>query len=100
MKLAILRAVRALQPHAYGNTILQHLRDQGVNASYGSLYATLERLEAEGLVTCRNDEPTPERGDRPKRYVELTESGLRELEQAADRVQPTSVLSPIGFFAG
>ncbi len=42
--------------------------------SYGQIYPTLKELEAEGLVTGR-DEP-PEAGGRPRRVYTLTAAGL------------------------
>lgn len=46
----------------------------------GALYTALERLEAKGCLRSRMDDPTPERGGRPRRYFSVTPAGLRALK--------------------
>src|SRR3982751_6344045 len=48
----------------------------------GSIYITLDRLEAKGLVTSRLGEATPERGGRAKTYFQATGKGVRAVRQA------------------
>jgi DNA-binding PadR family transcriptional regulator len=48
----------------------------------GSVYATLERLEAKGLVFSQLGEATPQRGGRAKRYFKLTAEGVRQVREA------------------
>ena len=47
----------------------------------GSLYPSLWDLEREGLVTCYETDPLPERGGRPRKYYELTAEGLRRARE-------------------
>jgi DNA-binding PadR family transcriptional regulator len=47
-----------------------------------SVYAALDRLETKGLVVSRLGESTPERGGRAKRYLRVTERGLRTVHEA------------------
>lgn len=83
---ALLEAVSALQPNAYGMTIHDYLsEDLWRGPSYGAIYCTLERLEAAGLVTHRDGDPTPERGGRAKCFWELTDAGRRKLWEASAR---------------
>jgi len=64
----------------YGASILEELQERtGRRVSRGALYVTLDRLEAKGLVRSRLEGPTPARGGRRRRYVEVTRAGLRAL---------------------
>lgn len=93
----VLAAVRNLGGDAYGVTIYQALSPpmpenrrrspirpffhRFKEPSVGAVYAALERLEAERLVTSHWDEATAERGGRRKRYYALTRAGERRLEE-------------------
>ena len=46
-----------------------------------AVYAALDRLEANGLVTSSLGDPTPERGGRAKRFFGVTPSGLKSVRQ-------------------
>lgn len=75
-----LRAVRELEPNAYGVPIRQAVSAMlGRDVSIGSVYATLGQLEDAGLVVSYEDEATPERGGRYKRYWRTTEEGTHAL---------------------
>lgn len=68
---------------AYGVPIADAIEESsGQDVAVGSVYITLDRLEAKGLVTSRLGEPTPERGGRAKTYFQITAKGLREVRQA------------------
>jgi PadR family transcriptional regulator, regulatory protein PadR len=54
----------------------------GREVAVGSVYATLERLEENGLVSSRLGEPTAERGGRAKKYFRVSSKGLKEVRQA------------------
>jgi DNA-binding PadR family transcriptional regulator len=70
-------------PSAYGISIHQRLAaDTGKRYSFGSIYATLERLEEKGLITSRMGEPTAERGGKGKLYFTLSSTGSAALEQS------------------
>ncbi|HVS15983.1 MAG TPA: PadR family transcriptional regulator [Thermoanaerobaculia bacterium] len=76
----VLAAVLRLAEHAYGAAILTEIEDRtGRRVSSGSLYVTLDRMEQKGLIETWRDDPTPERGGRPRRYVRVTRSGLEAL---------------------
>lgn len=78
-ELIVMLALIRLGDNAYGVPIAREIAAKaGREASLGSIYATLERLEAKGLVTSELGEPTPERGGRAKRYFQVTPRGLRE----------------------
>ena len=54
----------------------------GRDVAAGSIYITLDRLEAKGLVTSRRGESTPERGGRAKTYYQITGKGVRAIRHA------------------
>jgi DNA-binding PadR family transcriptional regulator len=54
--------------------------DREVAAS--AAYATLDRLEAKGLVASRTGESSPARGGRAKRHFTITAAGVRALAAA------------------
>jgi DNA-binding PadR family transcriptional regulator len=79
----VLLAVLRLGEGAYGVTVRQEIQTRtGRTVSFGAIYATLNRLEAKGLVTSRAGEPTPERGGRAKRLFRVTAHGLRSVHEA------------------
>jgi DNA-binding PadR family transcriptional regulator len=80
---AVLVAVARSGGEGYGRTILKEVearlnRDVAASATY----ATLDRLEAKGLVVSREGEGTPARGGRPKRHFRITAAGVRALAAA------------------
>ncbi len=81
----VMAAVLRLDGEAYGTRIIQEIEDAtGTRVKSGSLYITLDRLEAKGYVASRVADPEPGRGGRPKRYMTVTPAGLRILKQARD----------------
>jgi PadR family transcriptional regulator PadR len=79
-ELMVILALIRLGEDAYGVPISREIEGRsGREVALGSVYATLERLEEEGLVTSELGEPTPERGGRAKRYFRVTARGLREV---------------------
>ena len=78
----LLWTVLRLDDSAYGTVILNELAERtGREVSPGALYATLDRLEAKGMIQSRLADPTPGRGGRPKRYVRVTANGSAQLER-------------------
>src|SRR5215472_3073563 len=68
----VLLAVVRLGDEAYGVPIRREIAERaGRQVTVGALYATLDRLEAKGLVHSWFADPTPERGGRSKRYFRL-----------------------------
>ena len=79
----VLLAILRLGDKAYGVTIRNEIQEQtGREPAPGALYVTLERLEEKGLVTSTLGDPTPQRGGRAKRYVEVTAQGMAAVNQA------------------
>ena len=82
-ELHVLLAVIRLGDKAYGVPISDTIEEaSGREVAAGSIYVTLERLEAKGLVTSRRGESTPERGGRAKTYYQITGKGMRAVRQA------------------
>jgi PadR family transcriptional regulator len=82
-ELLVLLALIRLGDEAYGVPISDAIESSsGRTVSIGSVYITLDRLEAKGLVSSRMGEPTAARGGRAKTYFRITGTGLREVRQA------------------
>ncbi len=74
----MLAAAARLADGAYGLAIRQQIEEAtGRPCSLGALYTTLDRLEAKGLLKTWMGNPTPQRGGRPKRMVQVTAKGVR-----------------------
>jgi PadR family transcriptional regulator PadR len=66
----------------YGAELIRELEGRvGRQVQGGALYVTLDRLERKGYLTSRMGEPDPQRGGRPKRFVEVTPAGVRALSE-------------------
>ncbi len=84
----LLLAALRLERGAYGAAISQELeRTVGRRVSRGSIYVTLDRLEAKGLIRSSMSESRPERGGRPRRIVQVTEEGLAQLRRSRDALE-------------
>jgi DNA-binding PadR family transcriptional regulator len=82
-ELIVMLAVLRLGRDAYGVPIAAEIAHKtGHEVLQGSVYATLERLEAKGLVTSNLGDATPQRGGRAKRYFRLTADGVKQVRQA------------------
>lgn len=87
----LLSAAARLGEAAYGAAIRREIEDATrCRCSIGALYTTLDRLEAKGLLRTWMGDPTPERGGRPKRRVELTGEGVREAKAFYSAVRRVS----------
>lgn len=83
----VLLAVARLEPEGYGVTLRQEIEQRARrDVAIGAVYATLARLEAKGLVSSREGEPSPVRGGRAKRHFTLTLAGARALAGARQRL--------------
>ena len=81
--LMILLALMRLGEGAYGVPISREIEEtSGRVVALATLYATLTRLEKNGLVSSKLGEPTAERGGRAKRFFRVTARGLREVRDA------------------
>src|SRR6202162_1869094 len=82
-ELLVLLALIRLGDDAYGVPISEAIEESsGREVALGSVYITLDRLEAKGLVSSKLGEPTAARGGRAKTYFRVTARGLREVRQA------------------
>jgi len=80
-ELMVMLAVLCLGDDAYGVPISKELAETtGREATLGSVYAALERLERKELVSSKLADPTPERGGRAKRYFVVTRKGLQAVQ--------------------
>lgn len=67
---------------AYGVPISREIEQQTARkVTFGSVYATLDRLEKKGFVRSSLGEATPERGGRAKRYFRVTTTGLQMVRE-------------------
>ena len=83
----VLLAILRIGKDAYGVSVQEEIeRATGRSVTPGALYRALDRLEARGLVTSAEGEPTAERGGRRRRTLEVTREGARELTEALDAV--------------
>jgi DNA-binding PadR family transcriptional regulator len=82
----VLHACYKLKADAYGMTIRREV-SAALNREIapGAIYTTLDRLEDKGLLKSHVGEATPERGNRAKKYFEITGQGIDALLDA-DRV--------------
>ncbi len=81
----VLLAVLATGEEAYGRAVLRTVQanlGENRSVSAGAVYATLDRLEAEGLVRSRLEAGTPARGGRARRFYRLTAPGANALREA------------------
>lgn len=73
----LIAATLRLGEEAYGASIRREVEEATERpCSIGSLYTTLDRLEAKGLVTTWMGEATAQRGGRAKRMVSVTAKGV------------------------
>jgi DNA-binding PadR family transcriptional regulator len=81
-ELMILLATLRVGDRAYGVPIAREIEDTGGRpVALAAVYAALDRLERNGLVSSTIGEATPERGGRAKRFFQLTSQGLRAVKQ-------------------
>jgi PadR family transcriptional regulator PadR len=83
----VLGAVLRLRENAYGMTVRREIEERtGRSVSIGAVYATLERLEGKGFVTCEEGTGTPERGGRARRFFVVTALGVRAANDTHEAV--------------
>jgi len=93
----VLLALLQLGRDAYGVSVRAELQQRGGRGvSLGTVYRTLLRLEAKGLVSAHEGEPTPERGGRRKKHYTVTAAGRRSLERSMTALRKLSQgLAPV-----
>jgi PadR family transcriptional regulator, regulatory protein PadR len=81
-ELLVMLAVLRLGDDAYGVPILREIEEQTRrDVAFGTVYATLERLQTKGFVRSNLGDTTHERGGRAKRYFHVTSAGLRTVRE-------------------
>lgn len=83
----VLLALADTERHGYA--ILQDIRTRTagqLSLHPGSLYRTLNRLVAEGLVEKSEERPAPELDDERRRYYRLTPDGRERAAAEVDRL--------------
>lgn len=83
----VLLVVLRLGNDGYALRILEELdREAGHTVTRGTLYKTLERLEAKGLLVWTLEDGAPVRGGRPRRLFAVTVTGLEALREGRARL--------------
>jgi PadR family transcriptional regulator, regulatory protein PadR len=73
----VLTMVGILQEEAYGNAIVQEIKDRvGRDVNLSAVHVTLYRLEDKGFVKSHMGGSTQTRGGRRKRIFQITNAGL------------------------
>jgi PadR family transcriptional regulator, regulatory protein PadR len=80
---AVLLSIIRLGEDAYGRAILKEVQERlEREVAAGAVHATLERLQAKGLIASRLGPGTEIRGGRARRFYRLQPAGLRALNDA------------------
>lgn len=80
----LLVAIIRMGEEAYGASVIEEIeRRTGRELSYAACYIAIRRLEEKGLISSREADPDPERGGRPRKYLDLTELGRERLAESA-----------------
>ena len=84
----VLLAIARLGDGAYGVTVRKEIATRTRrDLSFGSVYTTLTRLEAKGLVASHLGEPTAERGGRRKKHYGVSAAGRRALQRSLHAIR-------------
>lgn len=79
----VMLAVLQCDDTAYALDVLAELESRaGRRIARGTLYKTLDRLEAKGLVAWVLEAAGPERGGLPRRRFSVTPAGIRQLRRS------------------
>lgn len=79
----VLLALLRLGTEGYGVSVQQEITARtGRSLSFATIYTTLNRLEAKGLVSSRLGESTAERGGRRKTYYTVNRHGKEAVRDA------------------
>jgi DNA-binding PadR family transcriptional regulator len=96
----VLLAVLQAGNEAYGVPVQQEIaRRARRDLTLGTIYKTLTRLEAKGLVDARMGAPTAERGGRAKRFYSVTAVGRRAIRQSLATLKRMSLGLDVGLDA-
>jgi DNA-binding PadR family transcriptional regulator len=97
--LVVLAALRLGAEEAYTVSIARDIEERtGRFVRRASVYITLQRLEAKGMVASRLGEPRPERGGRRPRLVAVTPDGFSAARTTTDAIR--AMVADLDGFAG
>jgi DNA-binding PadR family transcriptional regulator len=86
LELMIMLAIMRLEDAATAFPFPARFEESAGRAvAMATVYASLDRLEARGLVKSKLGDPTPERGGRAKRLFTMTAAGIREFRTPDER---------------
>ena len=89
----IMTALAAGAQHGYGiMTDVTRISDGRVRLRAGTLYAALDRLKADGLVTSDHDEIVD---GRLRRYYRITDTGTEQLATEVRRLRANAAAAAI-----
>jgi DNA-binding PadR family transcriptional regulator len=81
----ILLALADREQHGYG--IMQEVASRGnMRLGPGTLYGSIKRMLADGLIEESDERPDPEMDDERRRYYRLTDFGQRVVSAEVDRL--------------
>ena len=83
----VLLAIADKERHGY--EIMQEVQERtegSVRLGPGTLYGSIKRMLADGLVVESNDRPDPEFDDERRRYYRLTDFGYRVAKAESERL--------------
>jgi DNA-binding PadR family transcriptional regulator len=84
----ILLALADSERHGYG--IMQEIAartNDTMRMGPGTLYGSIKRMLADGLIEATDERPDPDLDDERRRYYKLTEFGLRALQAETLRLE-------------
>jgi DNA-binding PadR family transcriptional regulator len=84
----ILLALADAERHGYG--IMQEIAARtggAMRIGPGTLYGSIKRMLAEGLIEASDERPDPELDDERRRYYRLTDFGQRVVRAEAQRLE-------------
>jgi len=73
----VLAVLSQLDNEQYGYSLINHLKENGLEIDQGTLYPLLRRLESQGLLQSN----WRIEADRPRRYYIISEEGQKLLPQ-------------------
>ncbi|NNL30739.1 MAG: PadR family transcriptional regulator [Gemmatimonadetes bacterium] len=81
----LLLAILRLEGEAYGVRLMEELEERvGRSVSRGSVYVTLDRMEAKGWIESTSVPAGSDRGGRPRRVVGVTLEGVERLRRSRE----------------
>lgn len=87
-QLHILVAITDGEKHGYAiMREIEQMTDGEVTMGPGTLYGTIKRMLASGLLEETNERPDPELDDERRRYYRLTGLGVEALDSEMQRLQ-------------